>query len=78
MIKTVRSLVKRMLPAPVFHGVRDLPYLVLDLLGLINNEQLHFVSAGTTTKPFNAARINLGGLVNALTQLHVYGAGICQ
>jgi len=52
--------------------------LVLDLLGLINNETLHFVSAGTTTKPFNAARLNLGGVVSALTQLHVYGAGICQ
>ena len=52
--------------------------LVLDLLGLLNNETLHFVSAGTSTKPFNAARLNLGGVVNALTQLHVYGAGICQ
>ena len=52
--------------------------LVLDLLGLINNESLHFITAGATTKPFNAARLNLGGVVSALTTLHVYGAGICQ
>lgn len=52
--------------------------LTLDLLGLINKPNLAFVTSGPATTPYNAARLNLGGVLSALNVLRVYGAGVCQ
>ena len=52
--------------------------LKLDILGILGDPSKKFVSAGPSTTPYNAARLTLGGVVSALTQLQVYGAGVCQ
>jgi len=41
---------------------------------------LQFASVGKTTVPYNAARLTFGGAatISVLTQLDVYGAGVCQ
>ncbi len=52
--------------------------LKLDLLGILNDPSKKFVSAGVSTTPYDAARLTLGGVASVLTQLQVYGAGVCQ
>ena len=51
--------------------------LKLDLLSLLGDDSLKFVGGASTVDSFNGIRIDDTGLLNALPDLNVYGAGVC-
>jgi len=52
------------------------PTVALDLLGLLNPGRVQAVVYEPTT-PFDGVRIDVSGVVNALTEVDAYAAGVC-